>query len=190
MSSTYAVFSLEAVGFPAKLLSADERVVIQTRTHVKVLILPAIALVAICLAVGVAAAVMPEGASPFGQLALGLLGLVLVIWWVVLPFLRWWTGTYTVTDRRLIMRRGILTKVGKDIPLMRINDVSYQRSLLDRILGCGSLYIQTAAEGGTIKLDDVPDVERVHLEMTELLFGSARDHRHGRSLDVDREGGT
>jgi membrane protein YdbS with pleckstrin-like domain len=60
---------------------------------------------------------------------------------------------------------------------MRINDVSYERTLLDRILGCGTLYVQTAAEGGTIELKDVPDVERVHLEMTELLFGSATPDR-------------
>jgi uncharacterized membrane protein YdbT with pleckstrin-like domain len=178
------------VGFPPKLLGTDERVVIHTRTHAKVLILPAAALVALSLAVGVGAALIPEGARPIGQLVLLLIGLLLAIWWAVVPFLRWWTRTYTVTDRRLIMRSGILTKVGKDMPLIRINDVSYQRSLLDRMLGCGTLYIQTAAEGGTIKLDDVPNVERIHLEMTELLFGVAPDPRQRPSLDFDREGGT
>ena len=55
------------------------------------------------------------------------------------------------------------------LPLLRINDVSYQRSLMDRILGCGTLYIQTAAEGAVV-LDDVPDVEHVHLVLTGLLF--------------------
>jgi uncharacterized membrane protein YdbT with pleckstrin-like domain len=114
---------------------------------------------------------------------------VLAVWWVVVPFLRWWTTTYTVTDRRLLMRRGILTKVGKDMPLMRINDVLYERSLLDRMLGCGTLFIQTAAEGGTITLDDVPQVERLHLEMTELLFGTTPDARRLRGSDPDRQGG-
>ena len=73
---------------------------------------------------------------------------------------------------------------------MRINDVSYQRSLLDRMLGCGTLYIQTAAEGGTIKLDDVPNVERLHVEMTELLFGTTPDTLRAREVQADREGGT
>ena len=177
------------MGFPQKSLGADERVVIHTRTHAKVLILPAVALVLLSLATGFGAAVMPETARPVSQLVVALVGLVLAIWLVVLPFLRWWTTTYTVTNRRLIMRSGILTRVGKDMPLMRINDVSYQRSLLDRMLGCGTLYIQTAAEGGTIKLDDVPNVERLHVEMTELLFGTTPDTLRVREVRADREGG-
>ena len=179
------------MGFSQKLLGADERVLIHTRTHAKVLILPAVTLVFLCLVVGVGAAIVPEGARPIGQIAVALIGLVLAIWLVVLPFLRWWTSTYTVTNRRLIMRRGILTKVGKDMPLMRINDVSYERSLVDRMFGCGTLYVQTAAEGGTIKLDDVPNVERIHLEMTELLFGNlpGDEGRPPRSLGSDRKGG-
>ena len=178
------------MGFPRKSLGADERVVIHTRTHAKVLILPAVALVLLSLATGFGAALLPETAQPVSQLVVALVGLVLVTWWAVLPFLRWWTTTYTVTDRRLIMRSGILTRVGKDMPLVRINDVSYQRSLLDRMLGCGTLYIQTAAEGGTITLDDVPNVERLHVEMTELLFGTTPDTLHARAVQADREGGT
>jgi uncharacterized membrane protein YdbT with pleckstrin-like domain len=96
---------------------------------------------------------------------------VLAVWLVLLPFLRWRTTTYTITNRRLITRSGILNKVGKDLPLNRINDVSHERSLMDRILGCGSLIVQTAAEDGTIVLKDVPDVEHVNLQITQLLFG-------------------
>jgi uncharacterized membrane protein YdbT with pleckstrin-like domain len=119
-----------------------------------------------------------------------LVGLGLVVWLVVLPFLRWWTTTYTVTNRRLITRRGILNKIGKDMPLMRINDVLYERSLIDRMLGCGTLFIQTAAEGGTIKLDDVPHVEQLHLELTELLFGTTSDARRLGSFDQYRQSGS
>ena len=165
------------VGLSPKLLGADEHVVIHTRTHAKALILPVLALIVVAAAVGVGVALVPDSARPVGQLAIAIVGLVLVIWWTLIPFLRWRTTTYTVTNRRLITRRGILNKIGKDMPLMRINDVSYERTLLDRILGCGTLYVQTAAEGGTIELDDVPDVERVHLEMTELLFGAATPDR-------------
>jgi uncharacterized membrane protein YdbT with pleckstrin-like domain len=154
------------------------------------LILPAVALVVLCVALGVGVALIPDGARPIGQLAVALVGLVLAIWLVVLPFLRWWTTTYTVTNRRLITRWGILNKIGKDIPLMRINDVLYERSLIDRMLGCGTLFIQTAAEGGTIKLDDVPHVEQLHLELTELLFGTTPDARRVGGSDQHRHGGS
>jgi len=146
-------------------------VVLHTRTHVKAMILPALAFVLIAAAVGVGAALIPREARPLGQLAIGVLGVLLAIWLVVMPFLRWRTTTYTITNRRLITRSGILSKVGKELPLNRINEVSYDRSLTDRMLGCGSLIVQTAAEDGTIVLHDVPDVEHVNLEMTQLLFG-------------------
>ena len=162
---------MEGVALPQKLLGADEQIVIHTRTHIKAMILPTLAFVLIAAAVGVGAALIPREARPIGQLAILALGVVLAVWLVILPFLRWRTTTYTITNRRLITRRGIFNKVGKDIPLSRINEVSYERSLLDRMLGCGSLIVQTAAEDGTVVLHDVPDVEHVNLEMTQLLYG-------------------
>jgi uncharacterized membrane protein YdbT with pleckstrin-like domain len=178
------------VAFSPKLLGSDEHVAIHTRTHPKRLILPAVALVVLCVALGVGVALIPDAARPIGQLAVALSALLLAIWLVVLPFLRWWTTTYTVTNRRLITRWGILNKTGKDIPLMRINDVLYERSLVDRMLGCGTLFIQTAAEGGTIKLDDVPHVEQLHLELTELLFGATPDARRLGGSHQYRHGGS
>ena len=158
------------MGLPAKLLGADEHVVIHTRTHAKALILPALALILIGGAVGVGAALMPPEGRPVGTLALLAVGLVLVLWWVVVPYLRWWTTTYTITNRRLITRSGILNKTGTDLPLNRVHEVSSERSVLDRMLGCGTLNISTAAEDGVVVLVDVPDVDHVHTELSELLF--------------------
>ena len=154
------------------MLGADEHVVIHTRTHAKALILPALALIVVGAAVGVGTALMPAEARPVGTLAVVAAGLVLVLWWVVVPYLRWWTTTYTVTNRRLITRSGILNKTGTDLPLNRVNEVATERSLLDRMLGCGTLNISTAAEDGMVVLSDVPDAERVHTEISELLFGT------------------
>ena len=94
------------------MLGADEHVVIHTRTHAKALILPALALILIGGGVGVGLALMPADAEPAGSIAVLAVGLVLVLWWVVVPYLRWWTTTYTVTNRRLITRSGILNKTG------------------------------------------------------------------------------
>jgi membrane protein YdbS with pleckstrin-like domain len=159
------------MGMSAKLLGEDEHVVLRMRTHGKALILPATALVLEGALLGVGTALVPTDYRPIGQYTVVLGVLALVLWTSVIPYLRWRNRTYTMTNHRLITRSGILSKTGKDLPLMRINDVSYQRSLMDRMLGCGSLYVQTAAEGALV-LDDVPEVSRVHLVMTELLFGA------------------
>jgi uncharacterized membrane protein YdbT with pleckstrin-like domain len=165
------------MALPRRLLGEGEHVELHVRTHAKAVVLPALALIILGAGVGVGAAMIPAHWSPTGQYVVIVIGLVLAVWWCLIPFLRWRTTTYTVTNRRLITRTGILAKTGKDLPLIRINDVSYQRSLTDRMLGCGTLNIQTAADNGTITLDDVPDVERVHVIMSELLFGEVHGDR-------------
>mgnify|MGYP002148486531 CR=1 FL=1 len=57
-----------------------------------------------------------------------------------------------------------------DLPLTRINNVAYERSLTDRMFGCGSLVFTTSAEAPVV-LNDVPKVEEVGVAISNLLFG-------------------
>jgi len=165
------------MGLPRKLLGEGEHVEVQVRTHAKKLIPAALLLILLAAAVGFGCALVPPDATPVGQSVVIIVGLVLFVWWCFVPFLRWRTTTYTITNRRVLTRSGIFTKTGTDLPLIRVNDVSYDRSLMDRLLGCGTLRIQTAGENGTVILDDVPDVQRVHVIMSELLFGEVAGER-------------
>jgi uncharacterized membrane protein YdbT with pleckstrin-like domain len=157
------------MGLSAKLLGPGEHVVLRLRTHAKAMVLPAVAFVLLGGVLGVGAALVPTAYRPIGQYVVVLAACALGLWWSVIPFLRWRSRTYTITNYRLVTRQGILAKTGTSLPLARIVDVSYERSLMDRMLRCGTLNIQTAAEGALV-LDDVPDVEHVHQALTELLF--------------------
>lgn len=170
------------VGLPKKYLGADEVEVLHLRTQGKALVGPVLVLLVTAVLIGVAVAAAPPEWQPWANWGLFGLGGLVVIGWVVLPYLRWLTTTYTLTDRRIITRRGIINKTGHDLPLSRINNVAYDRSLLDRMLGCGTLQLTTAAEA-PVSLHDIPDVERVHVVMTELLFGD--DERDRRPADAD-----
>ncbi|GAA0607851.1 PH domain-containing protein [Kribbella sandramycini] len=156
----------------AKLLGEDEYVVVSTRTHWKALIFPVFVLLLVAGGGGFLAAIIPAGdlQTP-GRIAILAVGVVILLTFAAKPFLNWFFSTYTLTNRRLITRHGILTRTGRDIPLMRINDVSYEHHLMDRILGCGTLHIESAGERGQVVLPDVPHVEHVHLQMSDLLFG-------------------
>lgn len=163
-----------------KLLGAGETVVVHTRTHWKALIIPALAFLVICFAAGAlmgfATPMLPPEYHGWANGGVGVVALLILVFVTVLPFLRWLTTTYTITDRRLITRRGILTQTGHDLPLVRINNVSYERSLLDRMLGCGSLTLTTAAES-PLTLRDVPDVQDLHLRMNELMLAPEPERR-------------
>jgi len=156
------------MGISQKLLSDGEYVVLSVRSHGKELILPLV--VFVLVVAGVITTLMLQSNNTLVALAAAVVGVPLLIAWSLIPFLRWMTSTYTVTNRRLITRHGILTRTGRDIPLFRINDVAYEKHLLDRLLGCGTLIISDATEKAGVVLPDIPNVEQVQLQISDLLF--------------------
>ncbi len=153
-----------------RLLNDDESVVVSVRTHAKALVRPLLVLIVLAAAAGVVVTFLPEvgQAGPvLDAVVWGLAG-VLALAWVVRPVLEWLTTTYTLTDQRLVTRRGVLSRHGHDIPLSRVSDVAYERGLLDRALGCGTLVVSVAGEQ-RVRLHDVPHVEQLHLRMQDLL---------------------
>jgi uncharacterized membrane protein YdbT with pleckstrin-like domain len=167
-----------AMGLPRNLLGTDETEVLHLRTHAKVLAVPVIVLLVTAVAAGFIIAWTPASWQPWAGIIEAVVVVALVVFGVMVPFLTWLTTTYTFTDRRIITRRGIVNQTGHDLPLTRINNVAYERSLTDRMFGCGTLILTTAAEQPVV-LNDIPDVERVHVVMTELLFGRDRAEAAG-----------
>jgi uncharacterized membrane protein YdbT with pleckstrin-like domain len=104
-----------------------------------------------------------------GSTVLWVIVAVLLIWFVLRPFLEWLTASYTITDRRLITRSGILARKGHDIPLSRISDVAYELGIVDRMLGCGTLIISDASTHGRVLLHDIPRVEETQRQLNQLL---------------------
>ncbi|QXT63683.1 PH domain-containing protein [Tessaracoccus palaemonis] len=158
----------------ADQLGKDEYVIATMRTHVKKLIIPVVFLFAIAIVLGVAIALFPAAWQPWATWIAVAAALIAFVVLVVRPALHWWSSTYTVTNRRIITRHGVLTRVGHDLPLRRINNVNYERGVVDRMVGCGTLIFETAA-GQPLRLPDVPEVEKVHVQITELLFGDDED---------------
>jgi uncharacterized membrane protein YdbT with pleckstrin-like domain len=164
------------VALNPKNLNPGETIVFSTRTHIKALVVPAFVLIVVAAAFGYLAAVLhsKNHGSAYVYTITGV-AIVIVLWFSVRPFLNWLTATYTVTNRRLTTHQGVISRSGHDIPLSRISDVSYEKGILDRILGCGTLVIKDASELG-VKLPDVPNVEDKQRVLSELLFqGSQRD---------------
>ncbi len=148
------------------LLNEGESLVVDTRTHPKALLLPIFALV-VLLALGVAVQRLVD--EPVVTKVVWALVAVGVLWFFVRPALIWFTATYTITTRRLITRHGVITRRGHDIPLTRISDVAYEKDLIDRLLGCGTLVISDASTHGQVALPDIPHVEDVQRKLNELL---------------------
>ncbi len=85
------------------------------------------------------------------------------------PWLRWVTTSYVVTTHRVVIRAGIVSRTGRDVPLQRLNDVTFHHGLVERLLfRSGTLTIESAGERGQVVLDDVPRVEDVQSTIYRL----------------------
>ncbi|MFC7362429.1 PH domain-containing protein [Nocardioides astragali] len=162
------------MAFPSKLLNEGERVVVSTRTHVKALILPGLALL-VALAIALFVAGLVE--SSVADLVIWLVFLAAVVWFLAGPLLRWLTTTYTFTTRRFIKRSGFIAKEGRTIPLNRISGVDFEIGVIDRIFGCGTLVVSDASTDGSVELHDIPRVEQVQLQVSDELHRLAGGDR-------------
>ena len=154
--------------------------------HWKTLVRP-IALAFVIVAVLLVAEVLiPAGkAAPTERLALAVVAIALLMWWLAYPLLRWRTTMYELTNRRMRLRDGIIARNGRDIPLSRITDVSFRKGPLDRLLGCGTLVVESAGEHGELVLTAIPHVEKVQSTLFQLVederLRAGRDER--RAID-------
>jgi uncharacterized membrane protein YdbT with pleckstrin-like domain len=150
------------MAYPDGLLVEGEQVVMHKHPHWKKVLLPVLVLLLV-VGVGsyVAALMALQTWAPWAWITLGVIGLVLIVWFTVVPVLRWRTTHFVVTTERVLIREGVLNRTGIDIPMRRINSVQIRHSVIDRILGCGTLIIESASEE-PLEFDDVPGVEEVH----------------------------
>lgn len=160
--------------FPAKLLNDGEHVVLTTRTHVKVLLgavlkLLVTAFLTALLLTLVARYVDDTSVETWLGIVIAVVAVVVVLSLVVRPFLRWYTTTYTFTNRRFIERSGFIARKGRTIPLNRISGVDYDQGVTDRLFGCGTLVVSDASETGTVPLRDIPHVEEAQRVVAEEL---------------------
>ncbi len=152
-------------------LTDGEDVVLTTRPHWKALVWPAVVLIVAAGVVGFALALLPDGKSwaTWVRWAVVAAAVIAVVVWTVVPWLRWLSTHIILTNERLVTREGVLRRVGRDIPLYRVNDVSFEQSVADRMLRSGNLIVESGGERGQILLRDIPRIAEVQRTLHGLL---------------------
>jgi Bacterial PH domain len=65
------------------------------------------------------------------------------------------------------------------MPLWKLNDVSFSYSLIERLLGCGTLVASSASEDGNLVIRNVPHVEEIQREIYRLTESNDQRRRDG-----------
>ena len=151
--------------FPRKLLNDHEDVILDLRPHWWFLAKQTAALVlSLALAIFIAAA-LKQGTGKNVALVAALILVLIAVVWFAIRFARWFYTNFVVTTDRLIFRSGVLAKHGREIPLERVNDITFNASLFERIIGAGDLVIESAGERGQQMFSDIPHPMQVQNEV-------------------------
>ena len=152
-----------------RYLLPHEQEVITVRKHPAVLLAP-IAWAAIGLIV---AAVLSDTVLRHSS---GLTWIVWAIWGLVfLRFLwaaiNWAVDYFVVTSHRFILTSGLFSRKVAMMPLVKVTDMTFQRSFLGRLFGYGTFILESAGQDQALsKVDYIPYPEQLYLEVCSLIF--------------------
>ncbi|MBA2437804.1 MAG: PH domain-containing protein [Acidimicrobiia bacterium] len=149
------------MAFPSRLLNQGEEMILDLRPHWSFFALPAIVLV---VALGVLLALSAAGWPEWLQVVAAVATLAALVRFV-LRYARWASTNFVITSDRLIHRRGVIAKEGIEIPLERVNTVFFRQSVLERVLRCGDLVIESGGERGRQAFSDIPRPSLVQNEI-------------------------
>ncbi|HWL65070.1 MAG TPA: PH domain-containing protein [Actinomycetota bacterium] len=169
------------MAFPRQLLADHEKIILDLRPH-WVAVLPSVfwtiaILVAMFLGYWAVGSIGAIG-DTVGKSIVGAIALIVWIFLALLRVLRWQFTMFVLTTDRLITRQGIIAKSSKEIPLESINDVAFNQSVIERLLGAGDLMIESAGTRGQNLISNVRHPEQVQLSIfKEIESNTARTFR-------------
>lgn len=82
--------------------------------------------------------------------------MLMVLFQVAGELIRRLNTSFRLTEKRLLLNRGVLQKSSKMLIVKRIQDVTVEQGLLARAVGYGSVRVESAGERGMVVLNDVP----------------------------------
>jgi uncharacterized membrane protein YdbT with pleckstrin-like domain len=160
------------MAFPKKYLNDGEEIILDLRPHWFFLFGPAVALIgALALAIWVGSG-DPEDWLLFPVLAIAVVALLFFL----ARLAQWMTTDLVLTTDRLIYRKGVVSRHGREIPLERINDVSFTQTLFQRMLRAGDVLIESGGERGQSSFGHFGDPQGIQNEVHRAIeAASARD---------------
>ncbi|HVM39184.1 MAG TPA: PH domain-containing protein [Acidimicrobiia bacterium] len=160
------------MGFPPRLLNEGEEIAFDLRPHWWYFAKHGVAgVLVIALVWGVLQ--LDGDARSVGW---WVFAVVAVVWavWLTAALLSWMYTHFVVTSDRLIWRTGVLSRQGREIPLERVNDITFHQTLWERIIGAGDLMIESAGEQGQQRFTDIGHPDRVQQEIYRQIEANER----------------
>jgi membrane protein YdbS with pleckstrin-like domain len=155
-----------------RYLAGTEQVVYKGHHHFVVLtrdILIWLGAIAASILVGFMAETDNRGAPLKNLAVLAFLGASA---WLAFQVVEWRWDEFLITNKRIIKVEGILARRVSTIPLGKITDTSYRRSILGRLLGYGDLVLDLPGQDKYLPvLDKLSNPDEVYQTIMQIAHG-------------------
>ena len=165
--------------YPKKLLNDYETVALDLHPHWWYFARPVAVLIGSVVA-GILVRVLLDGDVEEVLTWVAIVLILVSVLWLVVRYLKWATTNFVITSDRVIFRSGVIAKSGIEIPLERVNNVLFNQSIFERMLGAGDLLIESGGEDGQQRFSDVRRPERVqNLIHAQMEVNQSRSYGGG-----------
>jgi membrane protein YdbS with pleckstrin-like domain len=123
----------------------------------------------------------------------GLTSVVVLIWlivmfWVAWRVADWYYDRFILTNKRVMVVNGIITRRVAMMPLLRVTDMKYEQSPMGRMLNYGTFVLESAGQEQALReVKHLPNPNELYLRVVEEMYEpQAVEARLGRSADEAR----
>jgi membrane protein YdbS with pleckstrin-like domain len=163
------------VALPRKFLNEDEELLAELRPHWIFLFGPLFTSIGVWAAIIVMIVLWRNPPSWLNYPIIIVVAIPCL--WLLGRYVRWRSYTVAITSTRILVRQGILGRDTVQLRLQRITEVNLRQTLIERLLGAGSLVIDVQGEDDSLTLEYMRKpaiVQRVINSLINDIVGGGR----------------
>ncbi|MCP2325573.1 membrane protein YdbS with pleckstrin-like domain [Hamadaea flava] len=109
----------------------------------------------------------------------------LVMGWVAWSVADWYYDRFILTNKRVMVVRGLITRNVAMMPLLRVTDMKYEQSPLGRMLNYGTFVLESAGQDQALReVKHLPNPNELYLRVVEEMYEPAAvEARLGREAE-------
>lgn len=165
-----------------KYLTEGERVVVATHRHWFAIAEPLATTTVTLLLIGTAY----TAGAPEGLVRALLIGWLVVFGRAIVRVWEWNDEWFVATDQRLLLIYGFIIRKVDMLPMTKVTDMTFRRSIAGRIFGYGTFVLESAGQDQALSdVEFIPNPNNTYLKIVGTIFKTGSEYDEEGYVDTD-----